>query len=751
MKIAILVIAVLAVGGCAGAAKPSAEGLSGRGETLDGMQTMSCNIHRSQQTPDGDVIEKNFKEFYSQPLLRRAEWLGKESEVMTITISDLRAGQILTLLPRGKIANLVDYGPTPPELAEKEGHADFLAGLKTLARKKGEPLGNKVIGGTPAVGFRVADEDGATTEFWFDRGTQKKLLVVEWDKPGHWHQTMSDIVINPPLDQELFSFKIPEGYQKMEAHASLANLTEGDLIGGLQFLAENNENLFPEKMEITQEIVANYMNKPDRAVGKDKKEMTEVTSRLLSLAIRLSGFRELNKGTFRYVGVGAKLGDQASPVCWYKPKGSELYRLVRGDLSVVDTKEADLPQVGATTASQVRSGVKANAAPKKLTVAASQGLIHLAQRLIAEGADVNGQDSAGETPLYWAVYSGHLDMAKLLIEKGARVETTNRMGETVLHLAAGKGDRKMVEFLLDQGAKLEAMNSMGYTPLRLALIGGHDDTAELLKAKGAKLDTRDMRGRTLLHQAAEEGKLELAEKLIAQGAAVDAKDQFGATPLYLAAEKGQKVVAEFLIVKGALVDARTEQGGTLLHHAATYGKPVAAEFLLTHGATVDATDDGGMTPLHKAAFGGHKDLAEQLLAHGAKVDARDRQEDTPLHKAAWRGSREVAALLIDKGAVVDARDNLDSTPLHQAARMGHNEILEFLIAKGAAVDAKDKLNRTPLEVAAEDGKIETVKVLLDKGADLNARDVFGLTPLSGALKKNHQDVADLLRQHGAKE
>ena len=62
------------------------------------------------------------------------------------------------------------------------------------------------------------------------------------------------------------------------------------------------------------------------------------------------------------------------------------------------------------------------------------------------------------------------------------------------------------------------------------------------------------------------------------------------------------------------------------------------------------------------------------------------------------------------------------------------------------------------------GDVAIVKMLLEAGADVTARNrgkgLFGigvprpgsgLTPLGVALEKGHHEVADLLRQHGAKE
>jgi hypothetical protein len=44
------------------------------------------------------------------------------------------------------------------------------------------------------------------------------------------------------------------------------------------------------------------------------------------------------------VGKDVKFGDADSPVCWYRPDGSETYRVIYGDLSVKKVAQEDLPK-----------------------------------------------------------------------------------------------------------------------------------------------------------------------------------------------------------------------------------------------------------------------------------------------------------------------------------------------------------------------------------------------------------------------
>ncbi|MHC4574761.1 MAG: hypothetical protein ACYS76_11640 [Planctomycetota bacterium] len=47
---------------------------------------------------------------------------------------------------------------------------------------------------------------------------------------------------------------------------------------------------------------------------------------------------------WHYVGNDVKLGDGESPVCWYRPTGSQTYRVIYGDLRVEDVAAEDLPK-----------------------------------------------------------------------------------------------------------------------------------------------------------------------------------------------------------------------------------------------------------------------------------------------------------------------------------------------------------------------------------------------------------------------
>ena len=46
---------------------------------------------------------------------------------------------------------------------------------------------------------------------------------------------------------------------------------------------------------------------------------------------------------WHYAGEGVPLGEAPTPICWWRPDGSETYRVIYGDLSIEDVAPEDLP------------------------------------------------------------------------------------------------------------------------------------------------------------------------------------------------------------------------------------------------------------------------------------------------------------------------------------------------------------------------------------------------------------------------
>ena len=110
----------------------------------------------------------------------------------------------------------------------------------------------------------------------------------------------------------------------------------------------------------------------------------------------------------------------------------------------------------------------------------------LFKTLLALGADVNMKNGAGLSPLSIAVSSQREAMVRDLLEAGAEVNTWGIQRWAPLHSAAMKGDVEIIRMLLKAGADTSIENGLGDTPLVVAKKHGHGKVVSILLEAGVK-------------------------------------------------------------------------------------------------------------------------------------------------------------------------------------------------------------------------------------------------------------------------
>jgi hypothetical protein len=83
----------------------------------------------------------------------------------------------------------------------------------------------------------------------------------------------------------------------------------------------------------------------------------------------------------------------------------------------------------------------------RLHVVVSFGLVDIARKLLADGADVNVRAHRGLTPLHIATEAGRTQMVQLLLRAGAEVDVEDIDRQTPLHKAARAGHKLMCKYL----------------------------------------------------------------------------------------------------------------------------------------------------------------------------------------------------------------------------------------------------------------------------------------------------------------
>jgi ankyrin repeat protein len=116
--------------------------------------------------------------------------------------------------------------------------------------------------------------------------------------------------------------------------------------------------------------------------------------------------------------------------------------------------------------------------------------------------------------------------------------------------------------------------------------------------------------------------------------------------------------------------------------------------------------------------------------------------------AAASGNLEKAKVLLKANPDdVNTTNNFGDTPLHWAAASNRPDVTKLLIANKADVNKRNIFGRTPLGLASSKGYKDMVELLLTNNADVNGNG-NNVTPLIEAQRLDHEDVEEVLLQHG---
>ncbi len=427
-----------------------------------------------------------------------------------------------------------------------------------------------------------------------------------------------------------------------------------------------------------------------------------------------------------------------------------------------------------------------------LHVAARGGQVAEIERLLAGGADPNGVDEAGCTPLHYAAARNHTGVLDALADAGADVDySANPFGRSALMAAALTGSTEAVDWLLLQGADWRQRDAEEKTALDWAKQKGKVAAAEALEVwtltHGSNGDLKEMKqerwkeeiGRLRQQTASFMAAVKrsdvaavtrlLAEYTIDPGS-VDSDS--GATAMHVAASRpssSQIDLMEALLRAGARIDAIDKYGWTALMAAAHRGCAAAVDWLLQHRADWRKTsrsygaDDQTALALATASrkVDAIRVLEHWILAHGnaeerAPLEKRLEAEALAVSKAREEEERcRRQQLLADflkaakHGNVVEvgrllaleeedhlhsnSADDTQITALAWAAWFNQVTVMELLFEHGADVERADSDGYTALMGAAASGAVAAVAWLLQKGeADWRRKDDFGRTALQQA-------------------
>ena len=293
--------------------------------------------------------------------------------------------------------------------------------------------------------------------------------------------------------------------------------------------------------------------------------------------------------------------------------GSDLEAKSRGGLTPLHIAASQKFTYG--VAMLLRRGVSVDVANEKghtaLHIALDKGEMTIASFLLKKGANPNLRyDGDGVQNKYSALYlaRNHVQMTNMLLEHGADVNGLDSIGFTPLHWVAGWGVSSVVNALVEAGAKVDAVGAdhrlgevngfKGLTALHIATASRNLETARALLRKGASIDTKDANGLTPLHMVCKLCKfyhdLDVAEFLLRNGADETITDNDGKTPQDLVEKSVATQSLQQLLANAPADRVWRRRGMLVLCHARLVTASEAARQVRTRVEGVAATDDGAI-------------------------------------------------------------------------------------------------------------------------------------------------------------
>jgi len=433
-----------------------------------------------------------------------------------------------------------------------------------------------------------------------------------------------------------------------------------------------------------------------------------------------------------------------------------------------------------------------------LEMAAFEGDVAEAKRLIKAGANVHAQNDYGVNAMQLAADSGNTEMIALLLKAGADPQSPNADGETALHLVARAGNVEAAKLLLKAGAKVDPRESFGgQTPLMWAVARRHPDMVELLASKGANVNARgairdyqrvataesrakslDRGGLTPLLYAARENCRECVEILLKHKVDVNLGDPSEVSPLSVAMLNANWDIARRLVEAGADVNQWDWYGRAPLHVAIenmqtannrnpldndrpnkTTGRDLV-NLLVERGANpnqqqhfgatgLGGAADRGMTPFLAACGTGNVEVVKLLLAHGANVHLATADGRGPIIMAvnSRNGGRGRSPFAAPEAAAPEGEG--EGAPAVEGPRAPREspqvQLVKLLAASGADVKliakvhflARTRGGSALHYVVRNGGNPQLIQTLLDLGLDINTKDEDGLTALDYAMGRGY--------------
>ncbi|HMV45335.1 MAG TPA: ankyrin repeat domain-containing protein, partial [Leptospiraceae bacterium] len=428
--------------------------------------------------------------------------------------------------------------------------------------------------------------------------------------------------------------------------------------------------------------------------------------------------------------------------------------------------------------------------------------VFIARLLLANGADVNTKDYAGDSFLYSSAYYNQYELVKTALFYKAKVNQANEKGLTPLHASAWHKNARIVSLLLSYNADVNARDLENRTPLYMVCISKENEgeiirllltknpdihikaksglsALDLARANGygkilsvvmksvaeekaleesdknqyeylrkefldKPLNWKNDKGMSFLELAVRYEKISEVKDLLSKGAEINTYNLELETPLIIACDRGNLELVQMLLANKAEVNFSTKTGNTALMSAAFFGKPEIVKILLENGARASAKNEAGDNALFIAARYGHKAIVQMLLEKRVHVNVLNKHFGSSLMASVKGDEFEIAEMILKKRANPHFKFSDGNNALMMAIERGNKEITRILLERKPRLAEENRKHKTALILAVENGHAEIVRSLLKSNANINEKLFDGSNLLHLSVLRGYRDVMRVL-------
>ena len=206
------------------------------------------------------------------------------------------------------------------------------------------------------------------------------------------------------------------------------------------------------------------------------------------------------------------------------------------------------------------------------TLSSSSNDPQIINYFLDQGANVNQQDSKGNTAFMNACARNKSDIVNILLPKTSNINLQNKEGINAIMMAVRSNSIDVLNLLIDKGADLSLKDAKG-NDLSYHLVASFSERkqepfiakADLLKKAGFQIGAIQSKGNSLIHQAIYFNSISLLKLLEAYNIPIDYMNEDGMTALHLAAMKASDdSLLKYLIERGASVTIKTSMGESVM-------------------------------------------------------------------------------------------------------------------------------------------------------------------------------------------